>query len=205
MRFSQKMHYFRIALYSDFQSIEFLCEEVFWEKFDYNASPYFRVETVDTKWNFGLPTDSFWLVSFFLLLSMKKLKWNCVWTRREERGRKIEFRNSIHQFLCRNLYGRFYKSQIGGQKSWKFGCLKWTTLYKKEETVFFDILCPFVNFEFSMWLSLGIMGGFLQKFDSNALFLIFYCDVSSKRMAFESNPLFFAWQTFQSLKKSETI
>ena len=48
MRFSQKTHYFRIALYSDFQ-FKFLCEEVFWDKFDYNASPYFRVKTVGMK------------------------------------------------------------------------------------------------------------------------------------------------------------
>ena len=34
------------ALYSNFQ-FELLCEEFFREKFDYNASPYFRVETVE--------------------------------------------------------------------------------------------------------------------------------------------------------------
>ena len=43
--FSEKNALFRIALYSNFQ-FEFLCEEFFWEKFDYNASPYFRVKTV---------------------------------------------------------------------------------------------------------------------------------------------------------------
>ena len=48
MRFSQKTHYFRIVLYSNLQ-FGFLCEEVFWEKFDYNASPYFRVKTVETR------------------------------------------------------------------------------------------------------------------------------------------------------------
>ena len=36
--FSEKDALFRIAFY--------LCEEVFWEKFDYNASLYFRVKTV---------------------------------------------------------------------------------------------------------------------------------------------------------------
>ena len=45
MRFLRKTHYFRIALYSNLQ-FKFLCEEVFWEKFDFNASPYFRVKTV---------------------------------------------------------------------------------------------------------------------------------------------------------------
>ena len=52
IRFSQKTYYFRIALNPHFQ-FEFLCEEIFWEKFDYNASPYFRVKTVVKKFHCG--------------------------------------------------------------------------------------------------------------------------------------------------------